>query len=46
MRQMDKQKNRVNLQLLLLTSMLTSVSAMATNTDFIQFEAPLKHELN
>ena len=46
MRQTDKQTNGLNLQLLLLTSMLTSVSAMANNTDFIQFEATLKHELN
>ena len=46
MRQTDKQTNGLNLQLLLLTSMLTSVSAVAENTDFIQFEAPLKYELN
>ena len=37
-----RQTNGLNLQLLL----LTSASAMANNTDFIQFEATLKHELN
>ena len=38
------QANKLNFQLLLLTSMLTSTSALAINTDFVQ--APTQHEFN